>query len=65
MTKLRLNLEEYKGVRLLDESVLLNLFPNIPKGKGSVYRLSPTELIELNNYISNGHKTIPRRSRKE
>nr|UEV87049.1 hypothetical protein [Grifola frondosa] len=53
VTKLRLNLEEYKGVRLLDESVLLNLFPNIPKGKGSVYQLSPTELIELNHYISN------------
>lgn len=44
----RANSSVYKGVRIMDESIMLNLFPNIPTGEGAVFQLSAAQLTKLN-----------------
>ena len=41
----------YKGVRLIDESALLNLFPDLPSGEGAIFQLSEAQLTKLNQSL--------------
>lgn len=47
----RNNLESINGVRYLDESLLLNLFPSLPKGVGFSYQLTSEELTKLTKFL--------------
>lgn len=53
VAKLRLTSELYQGIRLIDESVLLNLLPEVPTGENAVFKLSKAQLIKLNQYKVN------------
>ena len=47
----RANSSVYKGVRLVDEAIMLNLFPNTPTGPGVVFQLSAAQLALLNKSL--------------
>lgn len=48
---LRLTNKTFNGIQYIDESILLKLFPDIPRGINATYNLSLEQLLKLKNYL--------------
>lgn len=52
VAKHRVTSDLYLGVRFIDESIILKLFPEVPTGENTIFKLSKAQLIKLNKFLA-------------